>query len=278
MVAGILAVFGIIFGSFVNALVWRLHERAALAGKKGKAAVRRREELSIVKGRSMCPHCGHELAAKDLIPVISWLWLRGKCRYCGARIPDSPLVELATGLLFAVSYVAWPYDMHGVGLFRFACWLVFLVGFVALALYDLRWYLLPDRLVFPLTGLAVVQVVVVAIWQRSLSDLWLPAAGAAVIFGLFWLLYQVSSGSWIGGGDVKLGIVLGLLAGTPLRGLAVIFFASLIGTILSIPQFFKGREGLTRRIPFGPSLLLGVIVMVLWGMPIINWYQRLIIR
>jgi len=278
MVALGLAVFGIIFGSFVSALVWRMHEQAELAGKKGKAAAKRRNELSIVKGRSMCPHCGHELAAKDLIPVISWLCLRGKCRYCGARIPDSPLVELATGLLFAVSYIAWPYDMHGVGLFLFACWLVFLVGFVALAVYDLRWYLLPDRLVFPLTGLGVVQVVVVAIWQHSLSDLWMPAAGAVVIFGLFWLLYQVSAGSWIGGGDVKLGIVLGLLAGTPLRSLAVIFFASLAGTILSLPQLFKGREGLTRRIPFGPSLLLAVIVMVLWGTSIVDWYQRLIIR
>ena len=193
-------------------------------------------------------------------------------------IPDSPLVELATGLLFAVSYAAWSYGLHGVGLFQFLCWLVFLVGFVALAVYDLRWYLLPDRLVFPLTGLAVVQVIVVAIWQHSWSALWLPAAGAAVIFGFFWVLYQISGGNWIGGGDVKLGIVLGLLAGTPLKGLTVIFFASLAGTILSIPQFFKGRAGLTKRIPFGPSLLLAVIVMVLWGEPIISWYQQLLIR
>src|SRR6185369_3402365 len=105
----ILALLGLIFGSFVNALTWRLHEQEKLAGKKGKKAADRRQALSISTGRYMCSNCGHELAAKDLVPVFSWLWLRGKCRYCGARIPDSPIVELATGLLFALSYAAWPF-------------------------------------------------------------------------------------------------------------------------------------------------------------------------
>jgi len=202
MIIACLAILGVVFGSFVNALVWRFHEQAELVGKKSKAACKRREELSVVKGRSMCPHCRHVLGAKDLVPVISWLWLRGKCRYCREKIPDSPLVEIATGSLFAVSYVAWPYDLHGSGLFQFVFWLVFLVGFVALAVYDLRWFLLPDRIVFPLIGLAVVEVVVIAVWRHSLRDLGLPAAGAAFIFGLFWILYQVSKGNWIGGGDV----------------------------------------------------------------------------
>lgn len=278
MVTALLVVFGLIFGSFVNALVWRLHEQAKLAGKKSKAAVKRRAALSMTKGRSMCPECGHELAAKDLVPVLSWLWLRGKCRYCGARIPDSPLVELLTGLLFAVSYVSWPHTFHGVGLFEFIVWLAFLVGFVALAVYDLRWFLLPDKIVFPLTGLAIVQVVTVAAWTHSVSTLWLPLAGGALIFGLFWILYQVSRGSWIGGGDVKLAFTLGLLAGTPFRALTVIFFASLVGTLFSVPELVKGREGLTHRIPFGPSLLLATIVVVLYGDRIATWYQGLVIR
>jgi prepilin signal peptidase PulO-like enzyme (type II secretory pathway) len=278
MIVAILAILGLIFGSFINALVWRMHEQAKLSGKKSKAAQKRRDELSMVKGRSMCPHCGHELAAKDLVPVLSWVLLRGKCRYCGKPIPDSPWVEVVTGLLFAISYVSWPYELHGVGLFRFVCWLVFIVGFVALAVYDLRWYLLPDKMVFPLTGLAIVDVVIVSLWTHEYSMLLNAAAGAAVIFGLFWIIYQVSKGSWIGGGDVKLGIVLGLLAGTPFRALTVIFFASLIGTLASIPQLTKGKDGLNMRIPFGPALLLATIIVVLYGDHIANWYQGLVLR
>jgi leader peptidase (prepilin peptidase) / N-methyltransferase len=278
MILAWLIVLGLIFGSFVNALVWRLHEQAKLSGKKGSAMVKRRAALSIAKGRSMCPHCGHELAAKDLVPVLSWFWLRGKCRYCSARIPDSPVVELLAGLLCAVSYMAWPYGFHGFELFRFALWLVFMVGFVALAVYDVRWFMLPNKIVFPLIYLAAVQIIVAIFWQRSLSEAWMPLAGAAVIFGLFWILYQVSQGGWIGGGDVKLALVLGMLAGTPLRALTVIFFASLFGTLMSIPQLIKGKKGLAQRIPFGPSLLLGTIVVVLWGDHIANWYQSLAIR
>jgi prepilin signal peptidase PulO-like enzyme (type II secretory pathway) len=216
------------------------------------------------------------LAAKDLIPIISWLLLRGKCRYCGARIPDSPIVEVVSAVVFGVSYLAWPYGFHGLGLFQFILWLVFLVGFVALAVYDLRWYLLPNKVTFPMAILAVVQVIVAAAWQQSFNTLWMPLAGAAVIFGLFWVLFQVSQGNWIGGGDVKLGIALGLLAGTPLRALVVIFFASLIGTVISVPQLVRGREGLMRRIPFGPSLLLATVIVVLWGSSITAWYQGLI--
>lgn len=278
MIIVLLAALGLIYGSFVNALVWRMHEQAKLSGKKSKEAYKRRAALSITKGRSMCPDCGHGLAPIDLVPVLSWLWLRGKCRYCKAKIPDSPIVELATGFLFAISYIAWPYGFEGAGLMRFIFWLAFVVGFVALAVYDFRWFLLPDKIVFPLVGLAVVQVIILAVWGHSFSGLWQPTVGAVVIFGLFWMLYQVSKGSWIGGGDVKLATVLGLLAGTPYRALTVIFFASLAGTIASIPQLLKGKKGLAQRIPFGPSLLLATIVVVLYGGRIASWYQGLIIR
>src|SRR3712207_2755294 len=88
--------FGLCLGSFVNALVWRIHEQDILREKErlSSADKQRLEKLSISKGRSMCMHCGHELAAKDLVPVFSWLYLRGKCRYCKHVIPDSPVAEL----------------------------------------------------------------------------------------------------------------------------------------------------------------------------------------
>ena len=206
------------------------------------------------------------------------MWLRGKCRYCKAAIPDSPIVELLTGLLFAVSYAAWPYGVHHVGLFKLICWMAVLVAFVALAVYDLRWFLLPDRIVFPLTALVVGQVLTTVVWTHDVRSLWNALLGGIVIFGLFWILYQVSKGAWIGGGDVKLALSLGLLAGSPFRAMVVIFFASLAGTFASIPQLLKGKEGFTKRIPFGPSLILATVIVVLYGSRISVWYQSLIIR
>lgn len=278
MIIVVLAVLGVILGSFVNALVWRLHEQAELADKKGKAAAKRRKELSILKGRSMCPHCGHELAAEDLVPILSWIWLRGKCRYC--QVPISwqyPLVELLTGVLFTVSYLAWPLTFSGADLFVFGCWLVFLVGFVALGVYDIRWFKLLDRIVVPLTVLAALQTCVVAVWQGRWSDLYLPLLGGLLIFGVFWVLYQVSRGRWIGGGDVKLAFVLGLLAGTPAKAFLVIFGASLIGTCVSIPLVIRDKRGLGARIPFGPYLLIATYIVVLCGSHIISWYQGILL-
>ena len=277
MIVFALGIFGLIFGSFVSALTYRMHEQDALRGKKGSKAAKRRRELSMMHGRSLCPHCGHVLAAKDLVPVLSWLWLRGRCRYCHARIPDTPVPELLTGLLFGLSYAAWPYGFASPGAARFTLWLAVLVIFVALTVYDMCWSLLPDRLVFPLTGIVVVQVAAVAAIQHSFAALWLPAAGGAVLFGLFWLLFQVSKGAWIGGGDVKLALALGMLAGTPYRALIVIFFASLIGTVISIPQLLQGRQGLTKQVPFGPPLMLATYIVVLWGGQITSWYQHLFI-
>jgi prepilin signal peptidase PulO-like enzyme (type II secretory pathway) len=277
MIILVLGLFGVILGSFVNAFVWRIHEQEALAGKKGKVAKRLRKELSISTGRSMCPHCHHTLAAKDLVPVLSWLALRGKCRYCNKPIPDSPIVELGNGLLFALSYAAWPLGFHGVGLFQFALWLVFVTAFMALAVYDLKWFILPDRVVYPVTVLAAVQVVVTSVWLHSFPALWQPVAGAAIIFGLFWGLFQLSKGAWIGGGDVKLAIALGLLAATPAKAFLVVFFASLIGTLVSIPQLTKGKSGLKMHIPFGPYLLLATFLVVLYGDRVIHWYRTLLL-
>ena len=136
MIIAILAVVGLILGSFVNALVWRMHEG-----------------LSVAHGRSMCPHCKHTLAARDLVPVFSWLMLRGKCRYCKKPIsPQYPLVELATSGLFVASYIWWPSVFTGSQEAIFVLWLAILVGLVALAVYDIKWFLLPNKLIYPLSA------------------------------------------------------------------------------------------------------------------------------
>jgi leader peptidase (prepilin peptidase)/N-methyltransferase len=284
----ILVLSGLIFGSFVNALTWRLHEqegfrdkRQEIRDKKGsakalKALDSKLKALSMLTGRSMCSNCGHELAAKDLVPLGSWLWLKGKCRYCGVKIQDNPWVEVTTAILFVVSYLWWPLALHGVGLFQFIVWLGFVVAFVALTVYDLRWFLLPNRIVFPLIGLAALEVAIVAITKQDGRFALDAVLGAVTLSGIFYVLFQVSGGAWIGGGDVKLALVLGLLAGTAVQSLLLLFISSVIGTIFSIPQLLKGKSGLKSKVPYGPFLLLATGVVVLFGTRIIDWYTGLL--
>jgi prepilin signal peptidase PulO-like enzyme (type II secretory pathway) len=256
MILVVLVVFGLVFGSFVNAFVWRLHAKR-----------------DFMRERSECTHCHHVLAAKDLIPVVSWLMLRGRCRYCGKKIDDTPIVELSTMVLFVGSYLVWPYNLQGAGLFRFILWLLFLISFMALIDYDIRWFLLPNKIVYPLIGLAAVQVAVLATvfrggWHQAVGAL----VGALIIGGVFWLIFQVSNGRWIGGGDVKLGIALGLLAGGAINGLLLLFVASFAGTLISLPLLIVGKAKRGTQLPFGPFLIVGSIVVQLFGTAIITWY------
>lgn len=257
MIILVLIVAGLLAGSFVNAFVWRLHKRKDWVG-----------------GRSECTHCHHPLAPKDLVPVFSWLSLGGRCRYCKRPIEDSPLVELVVPILFVVSYLAWPASLIGAEWFNFVAWLFCLVAFTALAVYDLRHMLLPDKVVFPLIGFTAVVVLVDWLllpggtWQQVAS----AAAGAAVISGLFFLLYSLSKGTWIGFGDVKLGVALGLLAGSVSQAVLLLFLASLIGMLVAVPLMIVGRASRKTLLPFGPLLLAACVVVQLWGAVIVDWY------
>lgn len=325
MICIVILLLGLVFGSFVNAFVWRMRAKELLEGtteqtdgvvaqflglnnelnvgatsapgkkvtKAGRATALTKSSkhvksvksvvsedaarFSIVRGRSMCPNCHHELAAKDLVPVVSWLMLKGKCRYCSLPISRQyPLVEILTAVLFAASYWLWPLGYDGYGIFHLVVWLVFVVFFVALSVYDFKWYELPDRVVWPLVALAALQLLVSAVWLRDGAMLIAPLLGAAVIFGLFYIIYQISKGRWIGGGDVKLGLVLGMLAGSPLNALLVIFFASVIGMLMSIPTLLGRKNVLKTYVPFGPALMLGLMVVLFFGEKIIGWYQSLL--
>lgn len=272
MILLILLFLGLCLGSFVNALVWRLHEQDEVKSSK-KPDKNYLNKLSIQKGRSMCTHCKHELATKDLIPVLSWLYLKGKCRYCHSPIVDSPIVELLTAVLFLVSYAWWPYSLQGIGLYYFVFWLVFLVAFVALAVYDLKWYLLPDKIVFPLIGLAAFQVAGAIIFydagfQSIITAFW----GVVFSSGIFYAIFKISKEQWIGGGDVKLGLVIGMLIGGPLMSLLMLFLASSIGSLIGIPMLMTGKRQI--RLPFGPLLLTSTVVVTLFGASIISWYKN----
>ena len=278
ILTAILFGYGVVLGSFINALVWRLARQEGLPGtpssKKASKRISSDVRYSIFRGRSMCPACTHQLAARDLVPVLSWLRLGGKCRYCQKPISAQYLlVELVTGVLFGLFYLGWPFDLSGLHLVWFMFGLIYVVFFVALAVYDLKWFLLPDRLVYPLVALAFAQAVLRTFSERDPNVLWQAGLGALTIFGLFWGIYQVSKGAWIGGGDVKLALALGLIAGSPLKALLVVFLASLLGTAASVPVLLRGKKGLEQHIPFGPYLLAGCVLVLLYAERMFGWLQ-----
>lgn len=276
---------GLMFGSFVNALVWRIYEqdkksRKSKASKskavKDKKSGSSSQDMSILTGRSMCVHCHHKLATQDLIPVISWVGLRGKCRYCHKPIsPQYPLVELLTAGLFVASYIWWPSGFEAAGIINFVVWCVLLVGFMALFVYDLRWLLLPDRITYPLIALAALLAAAnITVFGTGLAGLRDTAISVLVASGLFYGLFHLSKGKWIGGGDVKLGLVIGLVLAVPLQAFLVLFLASLIGTITILPSLATKKLKATSHIPFGPFLIVATIIVRLFGASMITWYRR----
>jgi prepilin signal peptidase PulO-like enzyme (type II secretory pathway) len=256
-------------GSFVNALVWRVHEQS----KTKKASPK---ELSVINGRSMCPHCRHELGVADLIPVLSWVALRGRCRYCGKPIAKQyPLIELITAGLFVASYIWWPVAFSGAQTAIFVLWLGLLTGFMALIVYDFRWMLLPDRIMAPLAVLAAAVAVIAVLSADKPLEALLNTLGAVIVGGgLFYGLFQYSKGKWIGGGDVKLGWLLGLIAATPARSVLFIFLAALLGSLSSLPLLFMGRAKRNTVIPFGPFLIIALIIVQLFGHAMLTWYKH----
>lgn len=279
MIIAILIIAGLCLGSFVNALVWRLHSQAAENNKK-KPDQHYLSQLSIAKGRSICPHCKHQLTTIDLIPVISWLMLKGECRYCKKSISAQyPIIELATAFLFIASYVWWPTVLSGAQISIFVFWLMLVVGFMSLIVYDLRWLLLPDRIVYPLGVIALVlSTTEVFTATRPLIAFLNLILAVVVGGGIFYVLFQVSEGKWIGGGDVKLGWLLGLIAGTPARSLLLIFLAAVFGSLFSVPLLATKRLKRTSTIPFGPFLIVAMIVVELFGASILLWYQKTVLK
>ncbi len=257
MILLIFLILGVTFGSFINALVWRLHKKK-----------------NWVSERSVCTHCKHVLGPLDLIPVLSWAMLRGKCRYCRKKIEDSPITEILTSALFGISYLVWPFGYSAYGMVALVVWLATLVGLIALLLYDVRWMLLPNKLVAYVTITTIVLTGLLALEEKRFSYIVAAVAGSVIIAGLFWLLFQISGGKWIGGGDVKLAVSLGLLAGTPLKAVLVIFFASCFGTIMVLPSMVMKKTTLMNKIAFGPFLIGATIVVFLWGDKIVSWYTH----
>lgn len=267
----VLAWFGLAFGSFVNALVWRLHEQS----KKSRS---KKQNLSILNGRSMCPHCRHVLGWQDLIPVFSWLALRGRCRYCKKPISvQYPLVELAGALVFIGSYVLWPGGLHHSGDWvLFITWLAASVGLLALVVYDLRWMLLPNKIIYPTAAIAAAGrlIYLIGYEPHKWHNLLMWAASVAVASGIFWLLFVISRGKWIGFGDVRLGLITGTILASPAKSFLMIFLGSVLGTLFITPGLITGNKTITSKLPYGPFLIAGCVIALLAGGSILDWYKN----
>lgn len=278
-----LVLLGLIVGSFNGATVWRLRARQLKEDKDAGERINKTEYhhlkkllgASVQNDRSICLHCHHQLAWYDLIPLLSWSLLGGKCRYCHHRIGRmEPLIELGTAVFFVASYLFWPMPLHtALEAVELGIWLLLGSGLIILLAYDSRWFLLPDRVVLPLVAVALVG----ALLRLSQSHNWLMDSasmvlGVIILSGLYYVLYVVSHGRWIGFGDVKLGLVLALGLGSwPLAFLAL-FFANVIGCAIVLPGLVAGKLSRTSHVPFGPMLIIGYFIVGLFGQTILLWY------
>lgn len=254
MISFIVFVLGLLVGSFLNSVIYRL--------EKGESAL---------QGRSYCPHCKHTLSWQDLVPVLSFVLLRGKCRYCSKPISfQYPLVELVTGALFVFVYALVGLSLNGAYLFAIASLLV------VIFIYDLKHYLIPDKILYPAIALAgawrLFEVWSLGDW--GLIEIWSLVIG--ILPTLFFLaIYLLSRGAWMGFGDVKLAVFMGLFLGWP-NILVALFIAFLLGAGVGITLILARKKNLRSQVPFGPFLIMGTFLALFFGNAIVDWYLGLL--
>lgn len=243
----LVVLLGFALGSFLNAVIYRLHVG-----------------VSFLKGRSYCPRCKHDLSIKDLLPVVSFLALRGKCRYCKKPISwQYPLVELSTTILLLLLYINFSISAS------FFVYLVYTCFLIVIFVYDLRYYLILDRVSIPALVLALVlSLTVLKIGIISI------ALGMLIGGGFFFLQFVISRGKWIGGGDVRLGIVMGAMLGWQYL-LVALFAAYILGSIIGIGLVVFGNKRWKSQVPFGTFLAASTFLTFLFGDPVIVMYKDL---
>lgn len=239
-------IYGLVFGSFFNVVGLRVPKRE-----------------SIVRPPSHCTVCNRNLTIKDLVPVFSYVFLKGKCRGCGTKIHwVYPVMELATGLLFAFAYYQLGFTLELVVA------LLFISLLVIITVSDIAYMLIPDKiLLFFLIPLIVLRVF------EPLSPWWDSIVGAVVGFGVLFLIAIVSKGG-MGGGDIKLFFVIGLVLGW-VPTLLTLFLASIIGTVIGVISLRRTKQGRKTPIPFGPSIAIAAIIAYFYGESLVDWYVNL---
>lgn len=239
-------VFGLVFGSFYNVVGLRVPKNE-----------------SIVTPPSHCVSCNRQLTAPDLIPVLSYLFLRGKCRTCGAKVsPIYAVTEILTAGLFA--FATWQLGLT----WELAVALLFISLLVIINVSDIAYMLIPDKILLFFLPLLIL--------GRILSPLqpwWDSVVGALVGFGLLFLIAVISKGG-MGGGDIKLFLLIGLVLGT-VHTLLTLFLASVIGMVIGIIVLKMRGQGRKTPVPFGPSIAIAAIVVYFYGETMIEWYWNL---
>jgi len=266
-------IFGTAIGSFLNVVAYR-----SVHGG------------SLFLDRSKCPHCKHKLNTLDLVPILSFILLHGKCRYCEKSISwQYPTVELTTGILFVIVILqGLTFRLEGQDL-NFVSYSYFLfVTSVLITIFitDFRDGLIPDKIILPSIAIALAFKVLLAVstFQEVLvvagsNFLTFSQIGwdilAGLVGGLFFLLLVVfSKGKAMGGGDIKLAVFMGLVLGLSKLALAL-FLAFLTGAIVSLILIFVGKKRFGQTIAFGPFLVFGAYIALIWGQQILDWYLRL---
>lgn len=278
-----LVLIGVCFGSFAGASVWRLRARQLASDKKHHETYDKREyarlkkltTASFASDRSQCLQCGYGLKWYDLIPIVSWLSLGGKCRSCRRAIGRfEPLIELGVALFFVLSYMFWPYPLDtALEITRLVIWLIAGVGLAILFAYDAKWFLLPDKINFAVIGLGAVNAGIVIVQSSDKLATVASIVGAvAILSGLYLALYLISKGAWIGFGDIKLGLGLALLLADWRLAFVALFAANLIGCLLVLPAMAVGRLKRDSHVPFGPLLIVGFVVAQLAGVYLVDTY------
>ncbi|MFO7153041.1 MAG: prepilin peptidase [Bacillota bacterium] len=238
-------ILGLIIGSFLNVVIYRL--------PRGE---------TVIWGRSRCPACGHVLAWRDLVPVISYLALGGKCRYCGEAIsPRYAAVELLTGAVFAGIY--WHFGLAA-ELWKY---LFLSCVLIAASFIDAEHYLIPDQLVA--AGLVGGALFELGLGKSGILPSLLAGAAAG---GILLLVIALSRGG-MGLGDAKLAAVAGLFLGWP-KALLALFFAVVAGGFVGALLVLLKRKGMKEALPFGPFISFGAVTALFWGENFLRWYME----
>jgi len=239
-------IFGLVFGSFFNVVGLRVPKKE-----------------SISTPPSHCTNCQRRLTLLDLIPVLSYIFLRGKCRSCGEKIsPIYLLTEIVTGILFA--FAVWNLGLT----IETAVALLFISLLMIIVVSDFAYMLIPDKvLLFFLPFLIIGRIL-------SPLDLWWDSLlGAVIGFGILYLIAVVSKGG-MGGGDIKLFFLIGLVLGT-MDTLLTLFLAAFIGMIAGLVVLKVRNQGKKTPVPFGPSIALAAIIVYFYGDAMLDWYINL---
>ncbi|MBU0645910.1 prepilin peptidase [Patescibacteria group bacterium] len=250
---------GLSVGSFLNVVVFRARSE------------------DTIGGRSKCQHCGVELRAQDMIPVVSYFVLGGRCRNCNKPISiQYPLVEFCTAILFCLFFLRYYYGFSlpiGLDVTQSIVYLLrdllFTVFLIVLFVYDLRYYLILDR--FSIPAMVIALVVNYFLGLPILSML----SGAVIIGGFFLFQFLISKGRWIGGGDVRMGLLMGIILGLR-EGLVALVLAYAVGALVGIFLLLGQKVEMQSKVPFGSFLALTTIIMLLAGVALIDWYISMV--